>query len=113
MRIAISSYGADWQARVDERFGRAKGFFIYDTETQKTSYIENRAGMNAAHGAGTKTAQLIADAGVAVVITGAIGPKAGSVLKAAGVTVMTVANFATVEQACQLFQDGKLSEMNL
>jgi len=40
---------------------------------------------DAAQGAGIQTAQLLADKGVSVLLTGHVGPKAAGVLKSAGI----------------------------
>ena len=44
---------------------------------------------DAAQGAGIQTAQLVADKGTKAVITGEVGPKAGQVLEAAGILMIT------------------------
>ncbi|HID39640.1 MAG TPA: dinitrogenase iron-molybdenum cofactor biosynthesis protein, partial [Calditrichaeota bacterium] len=85
MKIAFTAYGNSWREQVDIRFGRAKGFFIVDTETDTTSYIDNSKNVAAAQDAGTGSAQTIAGAGINVLIAGKVGPKAGAVLKAAGI----------------------------
>ena len=110
MKIAISACGNGWEEQVDDRFGRAVGFFIVDTDDNPTSYIDNGATVDTAHGAGTGAAQAIVDAGVGVVITVKIGPKAGSVLKAAGVKVMTGVGQTSIREAYDRYQQGNLDE---
>lgn len=113
MKIAFTSYGNGWNEQVDIRFGRAKGFFIVDTETEQTEYLDNRANINTAHGAGTSSAQMIADAGVQVLITGKVGPKAASVLKAAGITVYGGIGYASLKEAYAKYQKGLLTRQEL
>lgn len=87
MRIAISTEGEDTMAVVDQRFGRAKGFIIYDTETNETVYVDNKQNLDAAQGAGIQSAKTVIDAGADAVITGNVGPKAFTTLDAAGVKI--------------------------
>ena len=113
MKIAISACGNGWEEQVADRFGRAGGFFIVDTDDNPTSYIDNGTNTESAHGAGTGAAQAIVDAGVGVVITVKIGPKAGSVLKAAGVKVMTGVGQTSIREAYDRYQEGDLDEQKL
>jgi predicted Fe-Mo cluster-binding NifX family protein len=113
MKIAITACGDGWQERVDSRFGRAMGFFVVDTDDDRTSYIDNMINLQAAHGAGTSAAQSIVAAGVEIVISGEIGPKAASVLKAAGVRVMSGVKDVSIKEAYDLYQQGNLREQVL
>ncbi|MBD3223966.1 MAG: dinitrogenase iron-molybdenum cofactor biosynthesis protein [Caldithrix sp.] len=113
MKIAFTTSGKGWKDPVDIRFGRAKGFFIVDTETNATDYIDNSENMDTAHGAGTNAAKSIIDAGVKVLITGKTGPKAGQVLKAGGVKVLGGIGYASLEEAYDRYQKGLLTEQPL
>ena len=113
MKIAFTAYGNSWQEQVDIRFGRARGFFIVDTETDETSYIDNKESMTAAHGAGISAAQAVVEAGVKELITGKVGPKAGSVLKAAGVKVLGGIGYASIEEAYNRYKKDMLKEQDL
>ena len=99
MTIAISSTGDGWDAPVDERFGRAHGFFLVDEDTGQTRYLDNAANLNADHGAGPATVQLLIEAGVGAIVTGRVGPKAGDALRAAKVAVVDPGPALTVEEA--------------
>jgi predicted Fe-Mo cluster-binding NifX family protein len=98
---------------MDSRFGRAKGFFVVDTETEETSYIDNQASAETGHGAGTSAAQSLADAGVRLVITTEVGPKAGSVLRAAGIKVLRGSDAASIADAYDRYRAGSLEEQAL
>jgi len=87
MKVAISTEGKDLEAVVDQRFGRAKGFLIYDTESKESKYVDNKQNLQAAQGAGIQSAKTVIDAGADAVITGNVGPKAFTTLKAAGVKI--------------------------
>jgi predicted Fe-Mo cluster-binding NifX family protein len=84
MKIAISTSGAGLDAPYNPRFGRAAQFCIIDDESDGLEIIQNPA-INAAGGAGVQAAQLIAQTGVDVVISGAFGPNAFDTLEAAGI----------------------------
>ncbi len=110
MKVAFTAQGNGWYEKVDLRFGRAKGFFIVDTESEQTEYLDNTVNLEAAHGAGTSAAQNVINSGVQALVTGSVGPKAGSVLKAAGINVYTVEGGTTLKEAFERFKQGKLKE---
>lgn len=103
MTIAISATGDGWEDRIDERFGRARGFFLIG-EDGRTQYLDNARNIEAAHGAGTATVQLLHQQGVGVVITGRVGPKATDALAAAGMQVITTDSGFTVRQALDAYR---------
>ena len=70
---------------VGKRFGRAPAFLIVDTETHSEYILSNEGSVNAGHGAGTATSQLIVENGVQLVVSGELGPKASQVLEAASI----------------------------
>ena len=88
MKLAISATDPSLDAEVDPRFGRCQYFVIVDPETMAFEGLENSSAM-AAGGAGISTAQMIANKGVQVVLTGNCGPNAYQTLSAAGVQVIT------------------------
>lgn len=112
MKIAFTSNGNGWNENIDIRFGRAKGFFIYDTETGLTNFLDNSECVDAAHGAGTASAKKIVDEKIDVLITGKVGPKADEVLKAGNVQIYTGVGYGTIEEAYKKFNDKKLELHN-
>jgi predicted Fe-Mo cluster-binding NifX family protein len=66
--------------------------------------------LNAAQGAGIQAGKRVAELGVKGLITGHVGPKAFSTLKAAGVRIYTGA-FGTVADAIEQFKAGKLAAL--
>jgi len=106
MRIAISATGATLDADVDPRFGRCQHFIIADPETMEFEALDNSNAM-AAGGAGISTAQMIADKGIQVVLTGNCGPNAYQVLSASGIQVITGVS-GKVKDAIQVYKSGKL-----
>jgi predicted Fe-Mo cluster-binding NifX family protein len=87
MRIAITTSGQDLDAPVDPRFGRAKSFLVYDTDSGLWSLLDNAQNVNAAQGAGIQAATAVVRAGAEAVLTGNCGPKAFRALSAAKVKV--------------------------
>lgn len=92
---------------MDERFGRAMGFIIYDTQTSSHEYIDNKKNLDAAQGAGIQSAKTVMDAGAGVLITGNVGPKAHAALAAAGIEIF-LKNGGTVAEAIEAYRSGLL-----
>jgi predicted Fe-Mo cluster-binding NifX family protein len=86
MRVAISTSGLDLDAALDPRFGRTRHIVVCSTDSQDISHHDNPSAIDAEHGAGIRTAEFVASLGVQAVISGAVGPKAMQVLRAAGIT---------------------------
>lgn len=108
MKIAITAYGNTLDDKLDSRFGRAKGFLVYDTENGSVDFKDNKQNYNAPQGAGIQAAQNVAALDVQAVITGHCGPKAFSVLSAAKIMVYN-SQAQTVKEALQLYKDDKLT----
>lgn len=107
-KIAISSEGPTLEDLLDPRFGRAGGFVIYDPETKKTEYINNGTAQSMSQGAGIQAAETVAKAGVKVLLTGFVGPKAFQALDAGGVKVVQDLNGLTVGQAIERYESGQV-----
>jgi len=107
MKIAITSAGTDLNSNVDPRFGRTPYFLIVDTDTMQFEAIEN-PNVNAMGGAGIQSAQLVANKGVEVVLTGSCGPNAFQTLQAAGTKVITGV-VGTVNEAIERYKSGQLN----
>ena len=108
MKIAITSTGKTLDSQVDQRFGRAAYFLVIDSDTMDFSVIENES-VAAAGGAGITSAKSVIDAGAEAVLTGNCGPNAQRTLSAAGLKLYTGAA-GTIEEAIELFKNGKLTE---
>jgi len=107
MKIAVTAQGDDLDAEVDERFGRAEKFILYDTETDGFECVDNAQNLNAPQGAGIQTAETVSRLGAECVVTGHCGPKAFRTLTAAGLKVYTGAQ-GTVADAIEQFGNGAL-----
>ena len=107
MKLAITASGPELASAMDPRFGRAKYLLIVDTPERTLLAVDNRAGMDAAQGAGIQAAQHVIDQGVTALVTGHCGPKAFRVLRAAGIDVY-LATAATAAEALERFEAGEL-----
>lgn len=107
-KIAITSEGPNMTDRVDPRFGRAAGFVVVDLETMASVYIDNGVSQTLSHGAGIQAAENIINAGASVLLTGSVGPKAFSALKAGGVKIGHNLSGMTVGEAVDAYQAGNV-----
>jgi predicted Fe-Mo cluster-binding NifX family protein len=106
LKIAISATGPGLDADVDPRFGRCQYFIVVDTETMQFEALENSSAV-AAGGAGISAAQMVANKGVEVVLTGNCGPNAYQTLSAADVHVVSGVS-GRVRAALEAYRAGKL-----
>jgi len=111
MKIAVTSRGDSLSSAVDERFGRAAKFLVYDTDTDAYEVIDNTQNLNAAQGAGIQAAEAVSRTGAHVVVTGHCGPKAFRTLQAAAIKVVVGAS-GTVQDALDQFQSGQLRALD-
>lgn len=107
MTIAITTSGDGLDAQVDPRFGRAKAFIIYDTESGEWSLLDNAQNVFAAQGAGIQSATAVVNAGAEAVVTGNCGPRAFATLSAANVAIYPGAS-GTVQEAIEALKAGAL-----
>ncbi len=107
MKIAVTSQGDTLDSAIDQRFGRANGFIIVDSETMDYRYVENTQNLQSASGAGIQAAQKMANEKVDILITGNCGPKAFATLKVSAVGVITGAQ-GTVRECIEKWKKGEL-----
>jgi predicted Fe-Mo cluster-binding NifX family protein len=106
MKICVTATANILDAQIDPRFGRCSYLIIVDSETMQFEAIPNMAA-GATGGAGIQAAQVIADKGVKVVITGNVGPNAFGALSAAGIEIVTGAS-GVVKEVVEKFKKGEL-----
>ena len=111
MKVVITAQKDDVDGPVDPRFGRARWFIVYDTETGESAVHDNEQNLNAAQGAGVQAAQNVARLGVGGIITGHVGPRAFATLKAAGIKVYTGAS-GTVKEAVTMLKAEELQAVD-
>lgn len=107
MKVAITVTENSLDANIDPRFGRCAYMILVDSESGEVLEGGENEFANAAGGAGTQTAQRVANWGAEAVLTGNVGPKAHGVLKAAGINVYTGLS-GTAHDALEAFKAGKL-----
>jgi len=111
MKICITAQGADLEAKVEERFGRAPYFIIADSETGSFEAIANPF-INGSGGVGPKAAQLIIDRQAGVLISGLLGGNAKYVLDSAGITQYVYRGDGTVSAALDAFKKNAFDQVN-
>ena len=109
MKIVISSPKDTTDSLVDMRFGRARYFACYDTDSKETTFHLNEQNLNAPQGAGIQSAQKVADLGADAIITGHCGPKAFTLLNSASINVYLVQPETKIMDAIEMVQTGKLT----
>ncbi|MFP4663904.1 MAG: NifB/NifX family molybdenum-iron cluster-binding protein [Bacteroidales bacterium] len=99
MKIVFPANKASFDAVLDERFGRAAGFVVYDDADDSLNFIENKE-KDAGHGVGIQAAQTVIQADADMVVTsGHFGPKASDVLKQAGVKMKSQIGQISIREA--------------
>ncbi len=107
MKIMITARGDTLNAPMDERYGRAEYFIIYDTESGdyeaiKNPYINDRGGV------GVSVAKFTLEKGVDAIISGSFGPNAQDVLKSGNIKLYTAKDMS-VSDAIEAYRSGKLT----
>ena len=109
MKIAVSSTGQTLDSTVEARFGRCPYFLIVNPATMEFEAIIN-ANAELRGGAGIQSAQLVAEKGATVVLTGSCGPNAFQVFEQAAIQVVTGVT-GSVSQAVHQFTAGSLKSI--
>ena len=110
MKIIITSSGKTLDSEISEVFGRCPVFILADTETGEFTAFDNTA-VSARGGAGIQSAQFVVDQGAEAILNGNIGPKALSVIKAAGLPIY-VQEGKTAAEVIDNFKAGKLQKLD-
>ena len=111
MKIAIPIRNKDPESQVDERFGRAKYFALFDEATGSFDYASNDQNLSLPQGAGIQTAKNIVETGAKVLIAKNVGPKAFELLRQAGIEMYLCEHPVTVKEAIELFKKGTLTKL--
>ncbi|MDW5548722.1 NifB/NifX family molybdenum-iron cluster-binding protein [Methanosarcina sp.] len=109
MNICVTASGEGLDSKVDPRFGRCSYFVIYDPETRRVESISNAAAF-ASGGTGIKAAEIIANAGIDVLLTGTVGPNAFSIFSELGIDVQIRVK-GTVQEAIRQYEAGELQSL--
>ncbi|MCD6547560.1 MAG: hypothetical protein J7K22_03340 [Nanoarchaeota archaeon] len=95
MRIAISSEGDNENARVSQVTGRAPYYLIFDDE-KLVEVIKNPFAFGGG-GAGFGVAQMLANKGVEVVVSGRFGPNVKAFFDSKKIKTIEVSNISVKE----------------
>ncbi len=112
-RVAVSAHAASLEAAVAPRFGRAPGFLIVDPKTMDFEYVANGVSADPTNRHGVDAAALIANAGVAVLLTGFVGAKASQALAQAGIRVADGLGALTAREAVECLVRGEIAPSSL
>jgi predicted Fe-Mo cluster-binding NifX family protein len=107
--VAVSVEGINGlESIMDPRFGRAFAYLVVDVDTNTVvADLENKM-RDAAHGAGTGAAAMMAGNNVKAVISGRFGPKAFQALSSLGIEMWTAPERITAKEAIAKFVSGDL-----
>ena len=101
MKIFIAlENNAGLDSNLDNRFGRASYFMVYDQDGDTVISIEENKYKNEGHGVGTRVATWLVESGCQAVIGAQPGPKAAALLNQAGVKII-VDDKGTVKEALE------------
>jgi len=107
MKICITAAGPSLDSDMDPRFGRCQYFLFVDPDAMAFEAVEN-PNIGAAGGAGIQSAQLVANKGAGVLVTGQVGPNAYTTLQAAGIKIITGAA-GRVEEVVDRYKKGEFT----
>ncbi|MBN2558109.1 MAG: NifB/NifX family molybdenum-iron cluster-binding protein [Clostridia bacterium] len=110
MKIAFPVDTRSAGACIYKSFGRAPAFLVYDTQTQKSLFVDNSAASSQG-GAGIKAAQLVLDQQTDAVIAPQCGQNAADVLLAAGVRIY-LSEGCSVGDNIKAHTEGLLKELS-
>jgi predicted Fe-Mo cluster-binding NifX family protein len=107
MKIAITAKDTTLDADMDPRFGRTCYFVLVDPDTMAFEAVPNEQSFNLPQGAGIQAGQTLVRHGANVLITGNCGPKAFQVLRQAGIEVV-LCGAVRVREAVEQYRKGLL-----
>jgi len=110
MKLIISSVGPDPSDQVDPRFGRARYFIQFNTDSGAYEPHDNSAQVEAAQGAGVQAAQKVVELGADALLTGHCGPKAFRILSESNIRIYSGFD-GSVHDAVQSWLMGKLDPL--
>lgn len=109
MKVVIPSRGDTLDSLMDDRFGRAAYFIIYDTDTNEFEAIKNPYS-DKRGGVGISVAKLCVEKGVNAAAAEHFGPNTLEILKPANVELFQ-ASRGTVKDVIDKLKEGSLKEL--
>ncbi len=110
MKIAIATEQENLNSQINQTFGRAPLFLIYNTEDKTSTFIKNEA-MNAAGGAGIKASQFLVDQDIDSVICFRLGENAVKVLSGANINLYSAQANKSIQENIELLLNDKLEAL--
>ncbi len=110
MKICITSKGNSLDSPAERSFGRSPYFIIVDDETGEEKSIANE-NVDATGGVGPKSAQLLINNDVNVLITGQMGGNAQRAVEVSGIEVYQYKDGGSVREALNLYKEGNLEKI--
>ncbi len=109
--IAVCAKSQGLDALVEERFGRAQYFVLFNEDNSEVAFIDNAA-KHESGGAGGMAVRLLHDAQVDVVLVPELGPKAMDAIKAFEIKVYRYVDKKTVKETIEDYQNGLLKRLD-
>ncbi|WP_035589020.1 NifB/NifX family molybdenum-iron cluster-binding protein [Hippea jasoniae] len=110
MKVLLTARGDNLDAKMDERFGRADYFIVYDTDSKEFEAIKNPH-INDQGGVGISVAKFVLQKGVDAVVSGSYGPNALDVLRTGDLKLYSTKG-GSVKENIELLEEGKLEIFN-
>ena len=103
MKIAIPATKDDINSLIDDRFARCSFFCLYDSETNKTEFLNNDL-KDEAEGVGPQVVEFLATNGVKKVYAMEFGPKAKDLLDKLKLESIIISNKQTLNEIISLIK---------
>jgi predicted Fe-Mo cluster-binding NifX family protein len=109
MKIAVTAATKQPAGMMDDRFGRAPYFLVFDSRKKTWTAYENSMNSDLSHGSGIQAAQALETLGAKVLITGSIEPLELPALRANSTKVYCV-EIGKVSDVLAAFFEGHYEE---
>ncbi|MGD1819472.1 MAG: NifB/NifX family molybdenum-iron cluster-binding protein [Pleomorphochaeta sp.] len=110
MKIAIATVEKDLSKNINQTFGRAPYFAIYNSEDNSVEFLDNEA-INAPGGAGIKASQFLVDKGIDAIIGFRLGENALKVLRGADVELFAANSDKSIKENIDLLLENQLESL--
>ncbi len=110
MKIAVCAKTEGMESVVDDRFGRAEYYVIFDTNKLVGETVENSAKGEPA-GAGGSAVRLLSNHNVEVILVPELGPKAVDAVNGFEMKAYRYADRKTVRETIAAYQAGGLQQI--
>jgi len=109
MKIVFTTKGDNWDSQMDDRFGRADFFILYDDENNNFEIISNSESLEKEHGVGLQSAKKVLKLNADIIITGnGAGQKALEIFKESNIKIYIGAGSMSVKEAYEAFKTDRL-----